>query len=95
MYLLPFFKQKTSLRNLRGSHFVTTSGMKMQPEPTDRLISSNYIFVKKDKEMLLYIIDRSETNKYGCVINKKLLGAIIVLLLAIDKQSQFAMKNTH
>ena len=49
------------------------------------LNSSNYIFVKNDKEMLLYIIDRYETNKYGCVINKKLLGAILILLVTIDK----------
>ena len=95
MYLLPFLQTKTSLRNLRGSHFVTTSGMKMQPEPTDRLISSNYIFVKKDKEMLLYIIDRSETNKYGCVINKKLLVDILLHLLTIDNKYPFATQNTH
>ena len=44
---------------------------------------------------LLYILNRYETNKYGCVINKKLLVDILLHLLTIDNKYPFATQNTH
>ena len=60
-----------------------------EPNHASRLgfqeITSFIIYTENNIIKLLYILDRYETNKYGCVINKKLLGAILILFVTIDK----------